>query len=140
LLHQDASLVVAFIGTGLRCGGIMIEGAMRLKSFLAMIAAAVVVWAAWPTDADAQSRRRSGARVAAVDQDGRIIRRGNRTRVTVRRSRSFLDPGTEVLPGSQNYTNYALPPLGGPDRAYDPTGARRFPLPDSYELPGYTRY
>jgi hypothetical protein len=139
LLHQDASLVVAFIGTGLRCGGIMIEGAMRLKSVLFLAAAGLVVLSAWPTDADAQ-RRRSGVRVAAVDQDGRIIRRGSRTRITVRKSRSFLDPGTEVLPGSQNYTNYALPPLGGPDRAYDPTGARRFPLPDSYELPGYTRY
>jgi len=120
---------------------------MRLKSFLAMTAAAVVVWAAWPTDADAQSRRRSGARVAEEYPGARVYRgsrarvaRSGRTRVTVSRQRSFLDPGTEVIPGSQNYTNYALPPLGGPDRSYDPTGARRFPLPDSYELPGYSRY
>lgn len=115
---------------------------MRFKSLFALAAAAIVVWAAWPTDADAQSRRgayRSGEAYPGARVRPRVARTG-RTRVTVQRGRSFLDPGTETIPGDRSYTNYALPPLGGADRAYDPTGSRRFPLPDSFDLPRYNRY
>jgi hypothetical protein len=113
---------------------------MRLKVLFALLTAAGVVWAAWPTDADAQTRRRGATRVVE-DYPGarpRVVR--TRTRVTVRRERSFLDPGTTVQPRSYGYTDYALPINSGPDSAYDPSGSRRSPLPNNFDLPFYTRY
>lgn len=113
---------------------------MRLTTVFVFLVAATAVWAAWPTDADAQSRRRGAYRSAEAYPGARPRAARSRTRVTVRRERSFLDGGTEVVPRSKSYTDYALPVTGAPDSAYDPTGARRFPLPNNFELPGYTRY
>jgi hypothetical protein len=56
--------------------------------------------------------------------------------ITVR-PRSYLDPGTEVFPGSMPYTDYAFPPTEYPFRTVDPTGAQRFPLPGPFDLPAY---
>lgn len=51
-----------------------------------------------------------------------------RARITVRRARTFLDPGTEVLPLSQPYTDYALPlgyhPIQVVGGAATPSGAQ----------------
>jgi len=44
--------------------------------------------------------------VSTRDEDGR-----RRTRVIVQR-RSFLDAGTQVLPGERKFTDYAIPPTG----------------------------
>jgi hypothetical protein len=59
-----------------------------------------------------------------------------RTRITVRR-RSFLDPGTEVLPGEDHSTDYVYP------AGYSPTGvidntvfSHRSPLPGYFDLGG----
>jgi hypothetical protein len=95
---------------------------MVTKSFVAavaMFAGTAFLATTWPEPAEAQ-------------------RRGS-TRVTVSKYRSYLDPGTEVLPRSRNYTDYISPPLWSPSQAYDPTGSFRSPLPDTWYLPGYTR-
>ena len=61
-----------------------------------------------------------------------------RARITVRRGRSFLDPGTEVLPLSQGYTNYAVPPgyhpfqvVGGAATPAGPSNPH-WPAPGAY--------
>src|SRR5688572_3241255 len=114
---------------------------MRLIPLTAIAAAAVVTLAAWP--AEAQTRSRSGGRTEAypgarsTQARVRAARETQRTRITVRKARSFLDPGTEVLPRSQSYTDYAVPPLWHPTRIWDTTGYTRSPLPNSWEFPGY---
>ena len=54
--------------------------------------------------------------------------------------RSFLDAGTEVLPGERKFTDYAYPPLHQPLDVVTNTGGRvgwhRSPLPGPFDLPG----
>lgn len=65
---------------------------------------------------------------------------GPRTRVYVTR-RSWLDAGTEVLPGERKFTDYAFPPGVSYADQMDPRGGfRRQPLPDPWDLPGYPKY
>jgi hypothetical protein len=57
------------------------------------------------------------------------------TRVIVR-NRSFLDPGTESLPGSSHDNDYAVPPGYSPANVIINTPAyHRGPLPGPFELP-----
>ena len=59
------------------------------------------------------------------------------------RPRSYLDGGTEVVPGERKFMDYAYRPTymnGSPTAAWDPTGMHRFPLPMPFELPGYNPY
>jgi hypothetical protein len=83
--------------------------------------------------AEAQRRQRveyyTGDRVYTA-------RSAPRTRVVVRQ-RSYLDPGTEVLPGERKYLDYAIPPgysavstVLGPSFGYD-----RRPLNDYWDVP-----
>jgi hypothetical protein len=59
-----------------------------------------------------------------------------RTRIRVR-ARSFLDAGTEVLPGERKFTDYALPPNYSPTQVIDNTAfSHRSPLPGAFDLPG----
>jgi hypothetical protein len=62
-----------------------------------------------------------------------------RARVFIER-RSFLDAGTEVIPGDSRITDYAFPPgyspiaeALGPGKDY-----RRQPLLDPWDFPGYS--
>jgi hypothetical protein len=62
-----------------------------------------------------------------------------RARVIIER-RSFLDAGTEVIPGDSRITDYAFPPgyspiaeALGPGKDY-----RRQPLLDPWDFPGYS--
>lgn len=64
------------------------------------------------------------------------VRTGPRSRIVVRQ-RSYLDPGTEVLPGDRKYTDYAIPPgysaistVLGPSFSYD-----RRPFNDYWDVP-----
>ena len=58
-----------------------------------------------------------------------------RTRITVRR-RSFLNPGTEVLPGDEKYTDYAIPPGYSATSVFENTAfSHRSPLPGPFDLP-----
>jgi hypothetical protein len=88
------------------------------------------------TTADAQQRRKA----AKYDRqsDRRVVTVGPRSRITVYR-RSFLDAGTEVMPGERKFTDYVFPP------GYSATtfhlgpswGTDRRPLNDPFDLPGF---
>ena len=108
---------------------------MRWTALTVLAAAAAVVVTALP--ADAQSRRKR-IDAEAYPGAGYSYNRAP-TRITVRRARTYLVPGTEVLPLSQQYTDYALPPLWYPSKNWDAAGSWRYPLPDNFNLPGYVR-
>jgi len=107
---------------------------MRLA---AVALCAVAAFAALSSVADAQQRRYyrdQSERITFVDENGRV-----HTRIRVR-PRSYLDGGTEVVPGERKFTDYAFPPTymnGSPAAAWDPTGIHRYPLPNNNYLPGY---
>ena len=80
---------------------------MRLAPLLALSLAAAALVATTP--ADAQQRRNAARgdqteRITIIDENGRA-----RTRITVR-PRSFLDGGTEVVPGERKFMDYAQAP------------------------------
>jgi hypothetical protein len=87
--------------------------------------------------ADAAPKKKASAASYSMQQlssqSRRHVRRTARasTRIIVRR-RSYLDPGTEVLPGERKFTDYAIPP------GYDPmqvvSGAGN---PSGFQNPGY---
>ncbi len=56
------------------------------------------------------------------DSNGQTTPARPRARVTVQK-RSFLDAGTEVLPGQRKFTDYAFPPGYSPTSGFDYTGA-----------------
>ena len=112
---------------------------MRLAACTALAAAAVVLCDA-ASPADAQQRygyRAQGERITIIDENGRV-----RTKITVR-PRSYLDGGTEVVPGERKFMDYANNPTyswSAPTSAWDPNGIHRFPLPMPFELPNYNPY
>jgi len=112
---------------------------MRLASVLALSAAAIA-FASLATPADAQGRRYvrdQSERITIIDENGRA-----RTRITVR-PRSYLDGGTQVVPGERKFSDYAFPPTymnGSAYAAWDPTGNHRSPLPMPFQLPGFNPY
>ena len=112
---------------------------MRLAPAIALSAVAVTVLAL-ATPANAQSRRYAqdrSERITIIDENGRV-----RTKITVR-PRSYLDGGTEVVPGERKFTDYAYPPTymsGSAYASWDPTGSHRSPLPMPFSLPGYNPY
>ena len=109
---------------------------MRLTFWAAGLCAgaiAVMAYAA-PPAAAAQKKK-----VATAEQTETVgaSRVRTRTRITVQR-RSFLDGGTEVLPGERKFMDYAFPAgeQGAPlsvvqNTAFD----RRSSLPGPFELP-----
>jgi hypothetical protein len=97
------------------------EDAMTRKfpaaSKLAMLLAAVALVAAGTTSADAQTKQRydrDGRPYYGANGPNRSYQQGPRTRVFVT-TRSWLDAGTEVLPGDRKFMDYAFPsPYGYP--------------------------
>jgi hypothetical protein len=94
-------------------------------------AAALLVFSA--SESVAQRAQRTAARAASPNVS---YQAGPRTRVYISR-RSFLDAGTEVLPGERKFTDYAVPPTstfasGNLNRPLD-----RQPLSSGYDLGGY---
>jgi len=84
--------------------------ATKLAALLA--AAAIVAVGLDMTAANAQSRRQSDDRGRAYyGPNGPNVsyQQGPRTRVYVTK-RSWLDAGTEVLPGDRKFSDYAFPP------------------------------
>jgi hypothetical protein len=112
---------------------------MRAASVIALSLAAATI-AALASPAEAQRRRvyrDQTERITIIDENGRT-----RTRITVK-PRSYLDGGTEVLPGERKFMDYAQAPTYGwlaPTSSWDPNGTHRFPLPMPGELPGYSPY
>jgi len=105
---------------------------MGLRFCVAGLCAAVIAltaFAASPSEA-AQKKR------VVTQTKQRVITSRPRTRVIVR-NRSFLDAGTEVLPGERKFTDYAIPPGYSPTAVIENTAAyRRSPLPGPFDLPG----
>ena len=90
-----------------------------VTKFAALFAAAAVVAISFNvTSADAQTRYdRDGRPYYGKQGPNRSYQQGPRTRVYVT-TRSWLDAGTEVLPGDRKFQDYAFPPaLGYPSFA-----------------------
>jgi hypothetical protein len=81
---------------------------------VAILTAAAVALAILPADAARKRGRYVEAPpgVQPVTGEAGVVVRRTRTRITVTR-RSYLDAGTEVYPGSQNYTGYIFSPSYG---------------------------
>jgi hypothetical protein len=113
---------------------------MGMKAYAAGLCAAVIAATALavpPVEAQTQRRQYvySNSRVTPANRP--------RARVTVA-PRSFLDAGTEVLPGERKFTDYAFPPTGNGGigiNAVTNTGGKvgwdRSPMMQPYQLPGY---
>ena len=106
---------------------------MRFKITVAALACAGFAWllAAPPAEAQQSGLTNRTTRVVTVARP--------RTRITVRRERSYLDPGREVIPYSQPYTDYVFlnrRPMDvlGPGQNLD-----RQPLTAPWELGGSWR-
>jgi len=106
---------------------------MGLKIWAAGLCAAVIAVAALASaPAEAAQKKRVVAK-----QSEQVVANRPRSRITVQ-PRSFLDPGTEVLPGERKYNDYALPPYYSPTSIIDnKAGHHRSPLPGPME-PGYS--
>ena len=116
----------------------------RAANKVAVLLAAIVVIGFDMTAASAQSRRQ-------YDDRGRVYygpngpnvsyQQGPRTRVYVSK-RSWLDAGTEVLPGDRKFTDYAFPPaIGYPSfgRENNNRPIDRQPLNPPSDMGGYPR-
>ncbi|HEY1542797.1 MAG TPA: hypothetical protein VGG01_10335 [Xanthobacteraceae bacterium] len=108
---------------------------------VAVLSAASLVALSALTPASAQAPRRHSRdteSITVIDQYGHRT-----TRITVR-PRSFLDPGNNVEPYSQHYTDYAISPDSyAGEYLYDRTDWRsswsRMPIPTCFDLPGMCR-
>jgi hypothetical protein len=111
---------------------------MRLMTVAVLSAASLVALSALIPAAAQAPRRGNTESITVIDQYGHRT-----TRITVR-PRSFLDPGNNVEPYSQHYTDYALPPDSYPGEfLYDRTDWRsswsRMPFPTCFDAPGTCR-
>ena len=111
---------------------------MRLKAYAAGLGAAMIAVAALAVDpAEAQTTTTKKRYVTA--QSSRVATAGRpKARITVA-PRSFLDAGTEVLPGERKFTDYAFPPNYFPLGTVTNTGGKvgwdTSPLPGPFDLP-----
>ncbi|MBR0796573.1 hypothetical protein JQ615_14350 [Bradyrhizobium jicamae] len=120
------------------------------KLVVLLAAAAVTATAFGMTSASAQTPAkrkqqeqydRDGHRYYGAQGPNRVYQQGPRTRVYVT-TRSWLDAGTEVLPGDRKFTDYAFPPeIGYPSFARENNNRPidRQPLSPPADLGGYPR-
>jgi hypothetical protein len=107
-------------------------GVKAYAAWLCVAVIAVTALAVPRVEAQTQQRQyvNSKARAAPANRP--------QARVTVA-PRSFLDAGTEVLPGERKFTDYALPPAYFPLGVVANTGGRvgwhPSPLPGPFDLP-----
>ena len=106
--------------------------------FAALFAAAVVVATSLDvSSASAQTKYdRDGRPYYGTQGPNRSYQQGPRTRVYVT-TRSWLDAGTEVLPGDRKFTDYANPPGQSFARENLNRPLDRQPLNSSWDLGGY---
>jgi hypothetical protein len=110
---------------------------MRLKGVATAFAVtAAIGLLAVPADAAPKKK------VAVLDARGQTVFRSSdedgrtRTRIIIQK-RSFLDPGTEVLPGDTNDRHYAFSPTHSGIGVFDNTafGRSQSALPGPFDLP-----
>jgi hypothetical protein len=77
---------------------------------------------------------------AEAAQKKRVVHKKGPARPSARirvQPRSFLDAGTDVIPGDRKFTDYAIPPGQSPLGVIDNTAFyHRGPLPGPFDLPG----
>ncbi|HEY4981807.1 MAG TPA: hypothetical protein VII24_07670 [Pseudolabrys sp.] len=103
----------------------------------AFAAAAAIGLLALPADAAPKKKRvvivngRGHTVFTSRNEDGRT-----RTRVIIQK-RSYLDPGTEVMPGDRNDRDYAILPNHKASGVLDNTtfGGNQSALPGAFDLP-----
>lgn len=104
---------------------------MRFGILTVAVGAGLIAAAAF-----ASSPAQAARRHVVVASTSRQVATGRpHTRITVRRS--YLDIGTEVLPGDRKYSDYAFPPNYSATASFGRTGAW-FPsqvLPGPFDLP-----
>jgi hypothetical protein len=112
-------------------------------SKLAMLLAAAALVALGSASASAQSTKqkydRDGRPYYGANGPNRSYQQGPRTRVYVT-TRSWLDAGTEVLPGDRKFQDYAFPPeIGYPTFARENLNrpSDRQPLNPPSDMGGY---
>ena len=111
-------------------------------SKLAILLAAIALVAAGTSSASAQSKQKydkDGSPYYGANGPNKSYQQGPRTRVYVT-TRSWLDAGTEVLPGDRKFTDYAFPPaIGYPSFARENNNRPidRQPLSPPSDLGGY---
>jgi hypothetical protein len=107
---------------------------MSVRVCAACVGAAIIaVTGLGVPEAEAQARKPSVTTTTRAAPSSRP-----RARVTVA-PRSFLDAGTEVLPGERKFMDYALPPGYQPMGSVVNTGGKiggdNSPLPGPFDLP-----
>jgi hypothetical protein len=115
---------------------------MRWKSPVALIASVAVAAVLAASAEGATKKRPAGQQIqsgpvqrtvyTSRDENGR-----RRTQIIVQR-RSYLDPGTTVLPGQRKYSDYATQPFRYPFDSLGPGrgGFERNPIGPRWELGG----
>jgi hypothetical protein len=147
ILQQGRQWAAALPGV-LRQGGLVAPNQRRLDCVIVSVREEVMLLRSTATfcfglvliglaaaPAYAQSRQRvivDGTRYVERGEDGRV-----RSRIVIQK-RSFLDGGTEVLPGTKDLPNNALPYGYSPMGTIEGTnyGGIRHPLPGPYDLLG----
>lgn len=124
--------------------------ANKLVVLLAAAAVTAAAFATTPASAQTPTKRkqqqqdqydRDGRRYYGSQGPNRVYQQGPRTRVYVT-TRSWLDAGTEVLPGDRKFSDYAFPPeIGYPSFARENNNRPidRQPLSPPADLGGYPR-
>jgi hypothetical protein len=112
---------------------------MRLRTLAALAGTALAGLLLLPADADAAPRKRQKQTedFFFTSPDRRVVQSRPRSRITVQR-RSYLDAGTEVMPGERKFREYATPygysaidDILGPGKGWN-----RTPFNDPYDVPG----
>lgn len=93
---------------------VMIEfsAATRVKALAVIAATGLAVTSLAVTSADAAPAKRRVTTTYSSGNPNYSYQSGPRTRIYITR-RSFLDGGTEVLPGDRKFSDYAFPPAVG---------------------------
>jgi hypothetical protein len=111
---------------------------MKTMKFSMIFAALAAVLALTALPAEAAKKKKQ----EALEQPTRTIYyTSSGRRVVVVHPRSYLDPGTEVLPGERKYNDYAQPPGYFPfiDRSDYRNSSSRMPFPDCFDLASMCR-
>ncbi|MGB8397637.1 hypothetical protein [Bradyrhizobium sp.] len=107
------------------------------KLAVLLAAAAVVAVGSGVSPASAQTKYdRDGRPYYGQNGPNRVYQQGPRTRVYVT-TRSWLDAGTEVLPGDRKFTDYAFPPAQSFGRENKNRPIDRQPLNPPSDMGGY---
>jgi hypothetical protein len=111
-------------------------GKFGMMGFCAAVAGALVL-TSLPAGAQTETQKKR----SVTGQSQTTLASRPKTRLNVP-ARSFLDGGTELLPGERKFTDYAFPPgyspLGsalGPGRDF-----RRQPFNDPWDVPGMIKF